>query len=129
MNDSVPPLIAESTSDARSRSLVDDVRQLAEDGKTLLEAELAYQKSRAALAGQGVKGAAAWGVLALMLLFFTLMAVVMGSLLALAPLLGGWLAMAVVVLVLLGATALSVWLALRRWQAAAAHLADKEPAA
>ena len=65
--DEPPPLIAE---DPAERSLVDDVRQLVGDGRTLLEAELAYQKSRALVAGQAAKSVAGWGALALALLFF-----------------------------------------------------------
>lgn len=124
-----PPLIAgQPEEDARDRSLVDDVRQLASDGKTLLEAELAYQKSRAAVAGAGARGIAAWAALALALLFFTLMALVMGLLLALAPLIGGWGAMVVVVLGLLITAALSGWAAVRRWQRMAALLAEQDEA-
>jgi hypothetical protein len=126
MAEDQPPLTRDSTSEAAEASLTDDLRQLVNDGRTLLEAELAYQKSRAAVAGQGAKGVAGWGALALALLFFTLMALVMGLLLALAPVLGGWGAMAVVVLALLGATALSAWLAARSWQRAARHLSETD---
>lgn len=128
MAEEQPPLIKPSDSEADRPSLSDDLRQLVADGRTLLEAELAYQKSRAAVAGQGAKGVAGWGLLAIALLFFTLMALVMGLLLALTPLLGGWGAMVVVVLALLTATGLSGWLASRSWQRAARHLADTDEA-
>ena len=36
-----PPLVKEEAVDAAERSLVDDVRALVDDGRTLLEAELA----------------------------------------------------------------------------------------
>lgn len=124
-----PPLIASSPSDAAERSLVEDVRRLVEDGRTLLEAELAFQKSRAAVAGSSAKGIAAWGALALALVFFALMALVMGSLLALTPALGGWGAMGVVVAVLLLVAAFSGWTASRRFKKMSALLADKDPAA
>ena len=120
MDDEAPPLIAPSPADAAERSLVDDVRQMVDDGRTLLEAELAYQKSRAMVAGQGAKGIAGWGALAL--------ALVMGLLLALSELVGGWIAMAVVVLGLLLAAGLSAMAAGRRWKRMSAQLSDAEQA-
>lgn len=123
-----PPLIAKEQAAAAERSLVDDVRQLVDDGRTLLEAELAYQKSRAAVAGAGARGIAGWGALALALVFFALMALVMGLLLALTPLLGGWGAMLLVVLGLLVAAGLSGWAATRRWKRMTALLAEQESA-
>lgn len=128
MADDVPPLIAPSTGDAATRSLVEDVKNLVEDGRTLVEAELAYQKSRAAVAGAGAKGIAGWTLLALALIFFTLMAVVVGLLLALAPAMGSWGALLTVVLGLLTSTALSAWVALRRWKRVRAALAETDPA-
>lgn len=123
-----PPLIAKEQAAAAERSLVDDVRQLVDDGRTLLEAELAYQKSRAAVAGAGARGIAGWGALALALVFFALMALVMGLLLALTPLLGGWGAMLLVVLGLLVSAGLSGWAATRRWKRMTALLAEQESA-
>lgn len=126
MDDDAPPLIAEQPADAAERSLVEDVRQLVTDGRTLLEAELIYQKSRAAVAGQGAKGIAGWGALALALVFFTLMALVMGLTLALAACFGPWIATAVMVLGLLLAAGLSALAASRRWKRMANQLADTE---
>jgi thiol:disulfide interchange protein len=123
-----PPLVKDEASDAATRSLIDDVRQLAVDGRTLLEAELAYQKSRATLAGQTAKGMAGWIALALALVFFALMALVMGLLLALTPLIGGWLAMLALVLGILLAAALSGWAAKRKWQAMERRLKEDEAA-
>ena len=112
--------------DAAERSLVDDVRALVEDGRTLLEAELAYQKSRAALAGRTAKSMAGWIALALSLVFFALMALVMGLLLTLAPLIGGLGAALVMVVILLLAAALSGWVAVRRWQAMSRRLGEDD---
>lgn len=127
MADDVPPLFAPSTGDAATRSLVEDVKSLVEDGRTLVEAELAYQKSRAAVAGAGAKGVAGWTLLALALIFFTLMALVVGLLLALAPAMGSWGALLTVVLGLLAFTALSAAIAVQRWKRVARLLADKDP--
>lgn len=122
MADEQPALIEE---DAAERSLVADVRQLAEDGRTLLEAELAYQKSRALVAGQAAKGVAGWGAMALALMFFALMALVLGLVLALVPALGALGATAAVFFGLLALGALSGWIAMARWRRAAAQLNDQ----
>lgn len=122
MADEAPPLIAE---DAAERSLVGDVRQLVEDGRTLLEAELAYHKSRAAVAGKAARGVAGWGALALALVFFALMALTIGLVLTLAPLIGPLGATVVVVVVLLVAAGLCGLTASRRWKRAAAQIADE----
>jgi Flp pilus assembly protein TadB len=109
MADETPPL---KTEDAAERSL---------------EAELAYQKSRALVAGQAAKGVAGWGALALALVFFALMALVLGLILALTPALGPWGALTAVVIGVLGAAGLCGWIAQRRWKQASAQLAEAEP--
>ena len=77
-------------------SLIEDVRNLVDDGKTYLEAELQYQKSRAALvAGRGRSGAI-YGVIALALVHLALVALVVGLVIALAPLITAWGATAAV---------------------------------
>lgn len=115
-----------SASDAAQRSLVDDVRALVDDGRTLVEAELAYQKSRAAVVGAGAKGVAGWGALALALLFFALMALVIGLVLALTSLIGPWWAMLVVFIGLLACAGLSALVASRRWERTARLLSDTD---
>jgi len=128
MEQSPPPLTQEEPADAAERSLVDDVRELVSDGRTLLEAELAYQKSRAALAGRTAKSMAVWIALALSLVFFALMALVMGLLLILAPLIGAVGATVLVILALLAAAGLSGWVAVRRWQAMSRKLSEEDAA-
>ena len=125
MDDASPPLIKGSASDAAQRSLVDDIKHLASDGRTLLEAELAYQKSRAAVAGASAKGIAGWAALALALVFFALMALVLGVLLGLTALIGAWAATGVTVLAVLAAAGLSGLAANRRWKRMSAALADE----
>ena len=97
------------------------------DGRTLLEAEFAYQKSRAAVAGAGAKGIAGWTALALALVFFALMALVVGVLLGLAELIGIWPATVVTVLAVLAAAGLCGLAAARRWNRMSALLADEPP--
>lgn len=77
-------------------SLVTDLRQLACDAKTLAEAELAYQSSRARLAAASTRNIAVLGVVAFVLAFFALGALAVGLLLALTPLITAWGATAVV---------------------------------
>src|SRR5690606_10872014 len=76
-----------AASDPADRSLADDLRRLSEDARALARAELAYQKSRAAFAGQEAKRIALLGLLAGVLTFFALMALTLGLVLALTPLL------------------------------------------
>lgn len=126
MNDDPPPLT--TASDAAERSLVDDVRQLIEDGRTLAEAEFAYQKSRAAVAGEGVKGAVTFGGLALAFLLFALLALTVGLLIALTPLLTAWGATAVVTGGLLLAGALAGLTARQRWRAMTGAITETDAA-
>lgn len=122
MTEETPPLIDEK---AAERSLVEDVRQLVDDGRTLVEAELAYQKSRAVVAGMAAKSIAGWVALGLVLLFFALMALVLGLILVLAQAIGAAAATLVVVLGLLAMGLLSGMVALRRWKRASALLSDE----
>ncbi|MDL2352910.1 MAG: phage holin family protein [Pseudomonadota bacterium] len=124
MDEVSPPLIKPSASDAATRSLVEDIKHLAGDGRTLLEAEFAYQKSRAAVAGAGAKGIAGWASLAIALVFFALMALVMGVLLGLAEMIGVWAATAVTVLAVLAVAGLCGFAARRRWKRMSGALAD-----
>lgn len=126
MVDGEPPLLKDPAGeDAAERSLVDDLRLLAADGRTLLEAELAYQKSRAAVAGRGARAIAGWGALALALVLFALMALTFGLVLGLASLVGAWLATLISVLLLLAGAALAALVAARRWSAMARRLSDQ----
>ena len=128
MDDASPPLIKPSTSGAAERSLVEDIKDLASDGRTFLEAELAYQKSRAAVAGAGAKGIAGWASLALALVFFALMALVLGVLLGIAEFIGIWAATGVTVLLVLSAAGLAGLAANRRWRRMRAALFDEPKA-
>lgn len=124
MDDASPPLIKPSASGAAERSLVEDIKLLASDGRTLLEAELVYQKSRAAVAGAGAKGIAGWAALALALVFFALMALVVGVLFGIAKFIGIWEATAVTVALFLLAAGLSGLAAQRRWKRVSEALSD-----
>ncbi|HEU4820100.1 MAG TPA: phage holin family protein [Qipengyuania sp.] len=82
-------------------SLKSDIDALIADGKTYLEAELAYQKSRAGFAANRLKWTAIYGAAAFGLLHLALIALTVGVVIALTPLTGPWIATAIVVALLL----------------------------
>lgn len=83
-----------------SASIFEDVVTLIDDGRTLVEAELAYQKTRLSYAGRRGRNAAIFGAIAAVLVVFALFGLVMGAILALTPRFGAWGATALVVGVL-----------------------------
>ena len=95
-------------------SLAALLRALIEDGRTLIEAETGYWRTALAFVLARVKSIALLLVLGLFFLFFTLMALVVGLLLALAPLIGPWGAMALVVAGLGLLTGWCVWQGIAR---------------
>ena len=105
MSDQPDPPLEDSSGAAQEaasgESIVYDIQALIADGKTYAEAELAFQKSRAASAGQRGKAIAIYGGLAIVLIIFALFAMVMGALLSLTPVVGPVLATVIVVLSLL----------------------------
>jgi hypothetical protein len=93
-------VVAEASADVTApddRSLTDDIMALVDDGKTYVEAELQYQKSRAAAGLAQGRSGAGYGLVAAALLHLALVALVVGSVFALAPAIGAWAATAVVV--------------------------------
>ena len=92
-------------SDAGYETLADEMRALLREAQDMARAELSYQIARATLAGRYAGRLVALGLLALALVFFALMALVVGLLLALVPGLGPWGAMLAVVLGLVAASA------------------------
>ncbi len=66
-------------------SLADDVGALLEDGRTYLEAELAFQKSRLGFVGNKSKQGVVYGVAALAFMHLALIGLVVGLVLALSP--------------------------------------------
>lgn len=109
------PAPAEEGEVSELRSLRDDVEALIEDGKTYLETELVYQKTRAAFVADRAKDAVIYGALAAALGVLALIGLTVGLIIALAPLLTAWGASAVVV----GLLVVTAWFFLRaasaRW--------------
>ncbi len=87
--------------DTTLSGLRDDVTALVEDARNYAEAEIAFQKTRAALAGKHGARALVMLVLALALLHLALIALAVGAVIALAPLVTIWGAIAIVVGVML----------------------------
>jgi hypothetical protein len=108
--------------------LRDDVAALVEDARTYAEAEIAFQKTRAGLAGKAAGRALVFLVLAVVLLHIALIALAVGAVIALAPLVTIWGAIAIVVGVLFLGVALLVYGAIGRGKLLAAMFAgDAKP--
>ncbi|MFS0849477.1 phage holin family protein [Novosphingobium panipatense] len=108
MHEPVPSLAAVAE-DHHNLSLAQDLRQLADEAKTLAQAELAYQKSRAAYAGTESRTIALLLVVAAVVAFFAMMAFIVGTVIALGPVIGPWGAMAVVTGLLLAIAIISAF--------------------
>lgn len=103
-----PVAPADETSSAEANALAslrEDVAILIEDARTYAEAEVRFQKTRAALAGKASARAIVLLVLALVLLHIALIALAVGAVIALAPLVTVWGAIAIVVGVMLAGVA------------------------
>jgi uncharacterized membrane protein YqjE len=101
---------------AEDRSLIDDVEVLIEDGKTYLEAELNYQKTRALFVGDRAKGLALYGLVALVFGWMALIGLTIGLIFALAPAVGPWGATAIVVVLWLVIAGVAASAAASRWR-------------
>lgn len=93
-DDDTQPATAEGDA---ARSLLDDVGDLVGDAQTWFDAELSYQKVRAAFVGANLKQAAVLGLAAAVLIVVAVMGLTFGLILALAPLVTAWGATAIVV--------------------------------
>jgi uncharacterized membrane protein YqjE len=110
---------------AQERPLVDELRALAAQGEAYARAELDYQKARAAFAGQELRAVAISGVLALFFVFFALMALTVGTLFSLVPVLSPWGATAATFGALVVLAGLCAALAAWRFSRMRRALADK----
>jgi hypothetical protein len=111
---------------ADHRSLVDDVEVLIEDGKTYLEAELNFQKTRALFTGEQAKGVALYGLLGFVFAWMALIGLTIGLIFALTPSLGGWGATGVVVAAWLLIAAIALRAAAGRWRRLVASFTPEE---
>lgn len=93
--------VSASEKSASERSLLDDVEALIHDGRLYLDAEMSYQKTRAGFVSDRLKKTIVFGCIALVMAILAVLGLVVGSIVALAPLITGWGATGVVVGVLL----------------------------
>ncbi len=91
--------------DTREASLTEDISAMFEDGKTYVDAEIQYQKSRAAYSANRLKYAALYAAGAFGVFHLALIGLTVGLVIALTPLVGAWIATAIVVGVLLATLA------------------------
>ena len=105
-------------------SFAQDLRLLAEEARALAQAELAFQKTRAAYVGAEVRAITVLGALGAAFVFFALMALTVGFVIALGSVLGPWAAMVVATLVIGGVAAGLMLLARSRMRHMRAVLAD-----
>lgn len=129
--DTAPPLTEQAGQtdaladiDPAARSLTGDLRQLAERGRTLAVAEAAYQKARATYAGREIKTISLLGVFAFLFVFFALMALTVGLVIALTPVLTAWGATAAVAGGLIVLALLCALTAASRWRAMIAAVVE-----
>lgn len=126
MQDSSESLATPDDQDAEERSLAADLRVLVDHGIDFVAAEVELQKARAAYAGGAVRTIAILGVFAGLLVCFALVALTVGLVIALAPLLGALGAAFAVFAVYLVIAFICVTLAAARWRAMTNALANRE---
>lgn len=90
-----------AANDTMDASFAQDLRLLADEAKTLAQAELAFQKSRAAYVAGETGKIAGLLVVAAVIVFFAVMALIVGTIIALGAAIGLWWAMLAVTLTLL----------------------------
>lgn len=106
--------LPESEPDDFDESLFEEVGALIDDGQTYAQAEIAFQKTRAKLAGRLAGVSLALVAVALILLHIAFLALAVGLVIALAPLVTIWGAIGIVVGGLLLLVALLGWMAMKR---------------
>ena len=107
-----PPPLPETEAD--KPGLLEQLHGLYADGRELIDAEIDFQKARAGAAGRQVRAMAALAFVGLVLISCALIALVVGTMIALIPYLGAWGAMGATVAGTLVLAVLCFWLAVRR---------------
>ena len=109
-------------------TLSEDVHRLIDEGKALAAAKLTWQKARAAYAGRQAGGIALLALCATSLIFFALMALGLGAVIALGPALGAWGATAAVAGTLLILALIAGLVAMLKARSTARLIADQRDA-
>lgn len=112
--------------EARHRHLDDDLRALVGDGLAYVQAEAELQKARAFYAAGRIKWIALLGLVAAVLAFFSLVALTVGMVVGLAPLIGAIWATLAVFGGLIGIGAICALVAVVQWKRMVAALSNPE---
>ncbi len=104
----------ESAGSPIDESLMEEASALIDDARTYAEAELAFQKTRAKLAGSLIGVSAGLVIVAIILLHIAFLALAVGLVIALEPLVTIWGAIAIVFGGLLLVVGLLGWMAMKR---------------
>ena len=115
---------AQAASPPFDESITEELAALIDDGKTYAEAELAFQKTRATIAGKSIGIALGLAIVAIILLHIAFLALAVGLVIALQPLVTIWGAIAIVVGGLLLLTGLLGLAALKRGKLVGAMFAS-----
>jgi len=118
----LPPPMAEG----EDLSLMEDMRLLLGEARTFAQAELTYQKTRAAFVGAETRSIAVLGIGAVVLLLLAVVALVLGLVIALGTLIGPWLAMIIVPVAVLAVAAIMAISARARLKRMVALLSGKD---
>lgn len=108
-----PATSAKATADKKP-GMIEQLRGLYADGRDLIDAEIGFQKARIAAAGRHVRMMALLAIVGLVLITCSLIALVVGTMIALIPVLGAWGAMGATVAGSLVLAGLCFWLAAGR---------------
>lgn len=119
-----PVPVMEEPAPGAKEPLGDVVRRLLDDLRAYLASETARQKIRAAFIATNVRDVAIFGVIALFLAFATIVALLMGLIVILAPVIGPWWALLTVIggaLLVIAGLGLLIWSRIRRLTGGKTH--------
>lgn len=120
---------ADDAEDSKKPGMVAQLRGLYADGRELVDAEIDFQKARVSAAGRQVRSMAVLAFIGLVLVSCAQIALVVGTMIALIPVLGAWAAMGVTVLGTLVIAVICFWLAAGRiGKVTALFASDDKPA-
>ncbi|KLE35590.1 phage holin family protein [Aurantiacibacter luteus] len=105
----------EPFSSAGRRSLVEDFEALVSDLRIYFDAEIAFQKTRAAFMADSLKRTIVFATVGAFFAMLATIGLAIGAIIALTPIIGPWAATALVVVVLLVAAGVFLWKASASW--------------
>lgn len=124
--DNGPAPAGDDEAEALDDGLLGDIATLIDDGRTYAEAEIAFQKSRAGFVARTLGVATGLAVLAVILLHIAFLALAVGLVIALTPVVTVWGAIAIVVGGMLALVGLLIWMAVGRGKRIGALFAAAE---